>query len=238
MAITLPVEDIELARNMYFSPGYFYFFWRDVVAAKYSYHQIVTSNKLKPYREVWAGAIIAAHQTAATGRQHFVGLPDDEPPDIRIVSLEEVATKSGRLGTNLQRLEMEVTWCDIERGDTLLGHIDLKNKPAYQDMHLLIYLTRPPETMDFNGVRKTLKGRQVHLASIMVVAEVHEINNAPAPKDSYAVVSLLSEAQTAVSTTDQVSFFVQPEIIRVSKRGISTELMEGGTVRLVPPDPI
>jgi hypothetical protein len=68
------------------APGLYMDYWQQI-AKKYGNEQLHI-NKLKPYREVRNGAILAAMWTKTTDRKHFVSFPHDEPADVEIYSLQ------------------------------------------------------------------------------------------------------------------------------------------------------
>lgn len=221
----------EPVPGLFFSPGFYMAFWQNAVIGKFDMNTILTHQKFKPYRELWIGAIVAASQSSASDFQHFVAIPDDEPPDVEVARLVPV-TVNGKDGNSLERLPIEITRCDFYSGETLLGQIAKKNKPAWAGMKLAVYAygdegTEPP---DVQAIMKELHGQKVYLSDILVIRHI-------AHENLYEVSRLYPKpGQSHFSATDEKAFFMHPEVFKKSRRGLSTEWEHLGSLRLMPPD--
>lgn len=222
--ITQPVPGI------YFSPGFYMAFWENAVIGKFDPKTIISHVKFKPYRELWVGAIIAASQSAASDFKHYVAIPDDEPPDVEVARLVPVVV-NGKNGNNLERLPIEITRCDFFSGETLIGQITKKNKPAWAGMKLAVYAygdeeLGPPQ---LQTVLDELLKTRVYLADILIVryiaqAKTYEVTRVyPKPGQSY------------FDANDSKAFFRDPEVFRKNRRGLSTEWEHLGSLTLMPP---
>lgn len=94
------------------APGLYMKYWQAIVK-KYGITYLYT-NKLKSYREVRDGAILAALWTKVTGEKHFVSFPHDEPADVEIYSLSPKEF-NGKPSYQLQRVPVQLTRCSLSR---------------------------------------------------------------------------------------------------------------------------
>lgn len=192
--------------------------------------------KFKQYREVWLGAIIAAGHSKLTGVKHFVGLPNDEPPDVQIVKLNQERMPGGRIGTSIEALKVEITRCNLAENETLIGQIVKKNTPAYKDMTLAVYLYGG-DAVYMTEITKQIEALgEIHLAEIMVVGKVDAMVDQDLPKGTFAQVFLYPvPAQTTFNIADESAFFRIPAVLTAKNRGVSTKLTPIGVLRLLPP---
>lgn len=232
------IPQIELQPGYYFSPGFYKDFWINCIEKQFTEQTKLTNNKLKPYREVWIGAIFAALQTKITGIQHFVGLPPNEPPDIWVGRYVPVTTPKGRSGTNFDRMPIEITRCNLDAQETLFGQIKKKNKSAYSDTILLVYIYGAGKEVNFQEVADKIKlmGR-VYPSEILVIGQVDKTSNGIVfPRGTFAQTKLYPDGgQDIVNTSDNSAFFRNPEVMTSLKRGVSRDLKELGRMMLVPP---
>lgn len=217
------------------SPGRYQEFWRNKILPNFDREQLSSSSVLKPYRELWLGSIIAAAYTAGTGRKWFVGLGLSDPPDFILASTEAAESPSGRKGINLRQIGFEATWCDLSRGDTLLGHISLKNKPSYVGMEVLVYLTDSGvRAVDIAGVRDHLRKQRVYPDNIHVLLSLASLPGRPLLPGTFQLFSLKAPyMERILNLTD--SSFHRDNAIYDAGRGFRTEGVPMAVVDLQTP---
>lgn len=227
----------ELVPGIYFSPGFYQRFWQSSIIGQFDGKTVLSHVKLKPYREVWIGSILAASQTKITGNEHYVGLPPTEPPDVEIIARVPTKTPSGKPATNLNRMPVEITRSDLDQGETILGQIKRKNTDAYKGMVLVVYAYGGDNPTDFEAIRKELNTWNVKPASILEIGSVHRSEHGIIiPNGTFSVTRLYpSKSQNLVNLSDQKAFHYKPEMIRQEKRGVNPDLYEMGLLELMPP---
>jgi hypothetical protein len=232
------VKEIELEPGYYFSPGFYKSFWESRIEKKFPRNTINKNVKFKKYREVWLGAIIAAAQTKITGQKHFVGLPNSEPPDVLVVRFSPITTKKGSEGTNIDGMPIEITRCSLDDGEDLYKQIALKNKPAYTDTILAVYLYGGTMPFDMNEVgRKIMAEKKIYPSEILVIGNVERTSSIILPKGTFAQVKLYPEkGEDLINLNDSEAFFNYPGIMTTTKRGVSRKLEPLGKLRLMPPN--
>jgi len=232
------VTEIYLESGYYFSPGYYRDFWINKIENVFPEEVKNKNVKLKPHREVWVGAIIAAGHTKLTGIKHYVGLPHDEPPDVNILKLRDEVMASGREGLYAEILKIEITRCSLADKEELIEQIRRKNKPAWKGMTLAIYLYGHGEAIDMVKLAAQVKGLpEVYLAEIMIVGKVEKMLDEDLPQGTFAQVFLYPEvAQTTFNVNDESLFFRWPEVLKLGSRGINTKMTPLGTYRILAPD--
>jgi len=222
--------------GVFFSPAFYLAYWDNCILKNYSSDIILTNVKLKPHREVWIGAILAAAQTKVSGAQHFVGLPDNEPPDVDIVKYSAIKTTKGSRGTNMDRLHIEITRCSIDDGEDLYSQILKKNKPQYSNMILAVYLYGDQKPVDYEPVYKRLENIKIYLDEILVLALVGLTKSTPIPTKTFSVAKVWpSRGETILTSRDEKAFFRHPEVTQITQRGVSTVWKDLGTYELLPP---
>lgn len=233
------MQKLELKPGYYFSPGFYMDFWTHHIEEQFSEKVKLKHVRLKPYREVWIGAVFAALQTKITNVKHYVCVSEREPPDIYVCRFVPITTKYGSKGTNLDRLPIEITRCDMDSGEMLLDQILKKNKPAYTGNILLVYIYGAGKVVNFKEVVNDIKKiEQVYPSEIVVVGRVDKTDNGVIfPQGTFAQTKLYpDDGQHTVNLTDENSFFKSPEVIIATRRGVSRELKKLGNLMLVPPN--
>jgi hypothetical protein len=226
----------ELKPGVWFSPGFYQAFWDNSVSKRFTPDEIVQRVELKRHRELWVGAIFAASQSLS-GVQHFVGLPEDEPPDVEVVKFTETTTKKGTPATALSRIPLEVVRCDVSAGETLLGQIGLKNKKPWEGLSLLIYEYGNTVSSSYTGVYEALRKEKVLLSDIVVVTKV-DVTDAGIrlPDGSFTVTSLYPvKGQTLLNVNDSNAFFRYPEVVTKTGLGTGTKWKDMGSYKLLLP---
>jgi hypothetical protein len=232
------IQKIHLKHGYYFSPGYYRDFWINKIENVFP-EEIKNKNvKLKPYREVWVGAIIAAGHTKLTGIKHYVGLPPDEPPDVNILKLTNETMPSGREGTRAEVLRVEITRCSLADNEELINQIRRKNTLAYKGMTLAIYLFGGGETIRMEDLKALIMELpEIYLEEIMIIGKVEGMLGQELPEGTFAQIFLYPElAQTTFNINDESLFFRRPDVLTVKGRGISNEMRPTGTFRLLAPE--
>jgi hypothetical protein len=226
----LTVEDREVQVGDYYSPGFYMAYWDNGIVKYLPAQAVLNDNRLKKYRELWIGSILAAAQSKSTDSQYYVGLPLDEPPDVELAMMSHTKTASGRVGLEMNLIPVEIVRCDVMSGETLAMQITLKNKPAYANYIVAIYIFGGNPT-DLATINDELKKVKVYPVQITMVAQAVETESGILLSDpSYPV-----RAQTIVSRNDPKAFFKGHNIIHKQGRGIQSEPNLLGRARLLLP---
>jgi len=219
-------------------------YWQSCILKNFSSKTVQTHGKLKRHREVWVGAILAAGQTKAskkaTGRhiQHFVGLPNGEPSDVDVVRLVETTMPSGRTGTKLERLNIQITRCNLDEGETVLEQILKKNKPAYEGLILVVYVHGLKLKGDSEAIHQALKAEAVIYPSQIISVELAERTvSVILARDSYGLSQLYpGRGSSVINLHDPEAFFRSPDVIKADlPRGVTTQWQDLGRFELLPP---
>lgn len=225
-----------LTPGFYVSPGFYMAFWKNAVLKQFQTKTILEHQKFKPYREVWVGAIVAASRKLATGADHFVGLPATEPPDFVIARLIEEPFK-GIMSTRMERYHFEVTRCDFDAGETIIGQITKKNKPAWSSMGLVVYLLGNVGIVDFEQIYQELQGMEIVLESIVLVGTAYATPSGILMPQSYTVTQVFpSRGQNVSAINDPKAFFRHPEVFRPDGRATGVGWNDLGSFELMPPE--
>ncbi len=228
----------QLVPGVWLSPGFYLAYWENHINKLFTPKEIIERVELKQHREVWVGSIFAAAQFRASGIQHFVGLPSQEPPDVEVVRFLDTATAKGTPGTKVERIPLEVTRCNMAKGETLLGQIEKKNKPAYEGMSLLVYEYGSKKVSDYEAVHEALKQKEhVYFDTIISVAQVdHTANGLVLPDGTFAVTMLYPrKGQTPLNVSDPKAFFRYPEVVTKTQLAAGTQWEELGSYELLAP---
>jgi hypothetical protein len=218
------------------APGFYMKYW-DSIIKKYDGKGLM-SNKLKQYREVRNGAILAALWTKTTGRKHFVSFPSDEPADVEIYSLEDSEYK-GKPSYSLVRVPVQLTRCSLPDGETIVGQINNKNKQALANTTLVVHLTaNDGDTITLNDIVKEVQSiSPLYPKEVAIIAPLLDDSST---EQTFGQV-LLSSADTVgqfrtskVSLDDIDAFFEEPPIMH-SKKGTGRAITEHGEINLMLP---
>lgn len=232
------VKEIYLEPGYYFPPGVYQDFWENRIENVFSEDIKNKHIKLRPHREMWVGAMVAAAHTKNTKEKHYVGLPPDEPPDVLIVRLRHEKMKSGRIGTVVESLKVEITRCSMRDQENLIEQIKNKNTPAYKGMTLAVYLYGDDESFAMDKLREQiLELGTIHLREILVICKVSNMLGKDLAPGTYSQIFLHPVvAHTEFNVNDKSLFFKDPGILTANTRGVSTELTSTGKYRLLPPE--
>jgi hypothetical protein len=232
--------DRELSPDVYFSPGFYMAYWEACVLKKFSPEVIKTHNKLQKHREMRVGSIMAAANTKATNQQYFVGISEVDPPDILLMCLAQVVV-SGKVGTEPRYVHIEVTRCDLLAGETLIGQVLKKNKPANEGMVIALDVYGNDKPSDYQAVLNALKKEpKIYPSQIVAVESVGRTSRILLPLGSYGVTQLYPESGSSlVNRNDTAAFFRRPtEVLgrATPARGVSTEWQDLGKYTLLAPE--
>lgn len=226
----------DLKPGIFFSPAFYLAYWDNIILPNFPSEVIISNAKLKPYREMWLGAILAAAQTKASGIKHFVGLPESEPPDIDIVKFQPIKTPKGGLGTSLDRLNVEITRCSLDEGEDLYTQIIKKNKPAYQDMILAVYVYGDKREVDFDSLFVKLEKVKLFQSEVVIIAMVGLSSTPNGSVKTFSVSKVWPiKGETIFSSVDAKAFFRHPEVSKQTQRGIGRVWKDLGSFELMPP---
>lgn len=232
-----PIKKLEFKHGYYFSPGFYQDYWLKHIQDKVPNHDSFSNQKLEQYQELWLGSIFAALYTKSTGENYYVGLPDRDPPDVWVVRLEPIIYK-GREASRLERMPVEITRCHLDEGENLFDQIMRKNKPAYSNTVLLVYLYGFGGKVNFSNLAKRLsKLEKVYPIEIFVLAKVAHDGNATLKPNTFVGMMIYPEQrQQTVSLDDEQAFFVEPSVIAKGKLGFSRNLRPTEVRAVTPPD--
>lgn len=203
------------------APGLYMKYW-DSIVEKYNCENLM-SNKLKQYREVRTGAIIAALWTKTTGSKHFVSFSSIEPHDVEIYTLESTQL-NGIDSYRLVKLPIQLTRCSLSSSESVVEQIKKKNRSGLSGVTLIVHIhAEDGDTIDLREIAMSVQSMDpIFPIEIALVA--------PLPSDTAEAQKfgqvLLGGADTPrgytrtseVSLNDKEAFFVEPSVMR-SKKG-------------------
>lgn len=230
------IQDIQLAPGYFFAPGFYMNYWHSTILTNFDPQVVAFHGRLKQHREVWVGAHLAALKTYLSGEKHFVALPERDPPDVLVGSFTNVTVSSGRVGRNLSWFPIEITRCDMASSETLLQQIENKNTPAYTNTVLVVYLQGTDTVPSLQELYENIQAfEEVYLHEIIVLVELQaDANNVPS--GTFGFVQVYPNHETVVvDRNDHGAYFTEPNIFRVTGRGVQDEMENLGLIRLLPP---
>jgi hypothetical protein len=232
-----PHTESQLKPGLFFSPGFYMGYWRNCIEANFTSDIVWSHGKLQKHREMYTGAIMAAAQTKATKIPHFVGLPDDEPSDVDIVKLTEITMPSGRKGTVIERLNVQLTECNYGRNESILEQLKKKNKSTYQDIIVAIQVINRIEDSDFAGDFASIQTLdKVYPSEVLTVELVDIANNVRQPVGSFGLTRIYpKEGASLINRDDQEAFFFEPAVFTKSNKAVSIEWEDKGSFTLLTP---
>lgn len=215
------------------APGLYMKYWEYIVSEYGEDHLEI--NKLKTYREVRNGAILAALWTKTTGKKHFVSFPREEPADVEIFSLVS-KNFNGKPSYQLCRVPVQLTRCLLSSGEAILGQIIKKNKTSLENTTLVVHMIGEDNiTINLSEVIKQVhKIKKIYPREIVILAP---INDSGSVKQTFAQQLLYSSDDDRLRSIVKVNldetdaFFTEPQIMR-SKRGTGQAIEIAGKVRL------
>lgn len=227
--------EITLKPGYYFSPGFYLDYWTKTIMTNFDVPTVVGGNKLKRHREMWVGAHLAAAKTKLSGEKHFVSLPETEPPDVVIGTFRKIVVPSGRTAHKLDWYPIEITRCDAFSGEILEEQIEKKNRQAYERTVLAVYLQGAERVPDLQALAKSLRSKKVHLHEVIVMVQLQGKANNIA-EGSFGFVQVHPFYDTiVVNRDDSDAFFHTPNVRKVTGRGIQSDFIRLGQIKLLPP---
>jgi len=229
--------ELQLQSGYFFSPGFYLQYWQNQILPNFSNDDVAFGNKLKPHREVWIGAHLAALKTYLSGQKFLVGLPETDPPDVLVANFHTVKTASGKTGHNLNWFPVENTRCDAAAGEDLLGQILKKNKAAYENTILAVYLQGAEVVPDMHELSAALLALpKFYPHEVIVMVQLRDGANDGVSDGSFGFVQVYPTLDTAViGRSDTTAFFQEPHVMVTTGRGVQAERKPLGTIRLMPP---
>lgn len=217
------------------APGLYMNYWQSIVA-KHGADRLET-NKLKSYREVRNGAILAALWTKTTNQKHFVSFPSDEPADVEIYSLS-YEDYNGIPSYRLQKIPVQLTRCSLKDGETIAGQALKKNKESLKDTTLVVHLLGEENvTIDLNQiVADVRKIKPIYPREVVLLAPVVDSST---EEQSFAQLLIYSENDDRVRSSqvhlgDSDAFFTEPSVMR-SQKGTGQAIDIAGEFSLMIP---
>jgi hypothetical protein len=229
----------EMIPDIYLSPGFYMSFWEASIEQLFTPEQIKGHVELQQHRELRVGAIVAAGITRQSGVQHFIGIPQHDPPDILIMWHEEV-TLNGKKGTEPKYIHLEVVRCDFDNDESIINQALIKNKSNYRKMTIAIDITGTRKPESYNSAAEALDLLDtVHPSQYIAVEQVGVVGEASYQPGVYRITQLYpSQTSTRVWRIDDIAFFRTPTDVigrATPFRGISTKWQELGQFTLLPP---
>ncbi len=165
-----------------------------------------------------------------------MALPHDDPPDVLIGAFEETKLPSGRTGSRLDWFPIEITRCDEASGETLFGQIQKKNKQAYENMILVIYLQGANKIPDLADLSKSLNALQIfYPTEVIVIAELNAKAN-KVPLGTFAFAQIYPKYDSYVVRRDDINaYFTKPNVMRVTGRGVQSTPVRVADIEWMPP---
>jgi hypothetical protein len=232
-----PHVETELKPGLFFSPGFYMGYWQACIVGNFKPEIIWGHTKLQKHREMYAGAIMAAAQTKASGVKHYVGLPDDEPSDVDVVRLVEHTMNSGRVGSGIERLNVQLTECNFERGETFLDQFRNKNKPAYANIIVAVFVSNGYDTSDFASNFSVIQSLgKIYPSEVLTVESVDVVNGLRVPAGTFGLSRIYPKpGSSVVNLDDPEAFFMEPSVFSKTRKQVSVEWEDLGSLTLLPP---
>lgn len=210
-------------------------YWQ-AIAKKYGESKL-NIGKLKPYREVRNGAILAALWTKASGRKHFVSFPHDEPSDVEIYSLRPTTFK-GRHSYYLVKIPVQLTRCSLSDGETIVGQVIKKNKPALSGTSLVVHVLGE-DNVKLNLNEIVAEVRQIKEIFPKEVALLAPIEDSDTSEQTFGQLLIYSREDnqvrlSKVHTGEDSAFFTEPQVMQ-SERGTGQAIEHSGQFSLMLP---
>lgn len=217
------------------APGLYMKYWQAIV--KKHGPDALDVNKLKTYREVRNGAILAALWTKATGSKHFISFPHDEPADVEVYRLAPRKFQ-GKLSYELQKIPVQLTRCSLANGETISGQIIKKNKCSLENMTLIVHMIGEDNTtINLNKiVEDVARIEKIFPREIAVIAPIEDPGS---NQQTFAQLLVYSRDDnrpraSRVNLGEKDAFFDTPSVMR-SHRGTGRAIELSGEFSLMLP---
>jgi hypothetical protein len=201
------------------APGLYMDYWQSI-AKKYGNDRL-NIGKLKPYREVRHGAILAALWTRTTGRKHFVSFSHEEPADVEIYSLQPTVYND-RPSYHLAKIPVQLTRCSLASGETVAGQVIKKNKPSLSETSLVVHMIGEDNvTMDLNEI--VAEVRQIENIYPKEIALLAPLDDATTREQTFGQLLIYHREGTQVRlskvhTGESDAFFTEPSVMQSQRR--------------------
>ncbi len=234
------VDYIDMEKRLFkpadkIAPGLYMNYWASIVSKYGDDH--LNINKLKQYREVRNGAILAAMWTKTTGRKHFVSFPQDEPSDVEIYSLLPTIYKD-KPSYHLTKIPVQLTRCSSADGETVAGQVAKKNKASLAETSLVVHMLGEDNVkLDLNKiVDEVLRIGSLHPKEIVLLAPIEDKSTI---EQTFAQLLIYHREEiqvrsSRVHTGDTEAFFTYPSVMQ-SQRGTGRALDADGEFNLLLP---
>lgn len=230
-------KSIRLQSGYYFSPGFYLNYWKNSILNNFDANTVAFGRKLKQHREIWIGAHLAALKTKLSRNKYFVALPDSDPPDALIGTFSKIIIPSGRTGHELNWFPVEITRCDASSEEDLYDQIIKKNTAAYEKVVLAVYLQGAEKIPDLKSLLDKISVLpKVYLHEIIIMVQLKDDDADPAA-GTYGFVQVFPGYETEIlNRNDPDSFFLEPNAMQITGRGIQSEKKRLGSIILLPPE--
>lgn len=217
------------------APGLFMQYWQ-AIAKKYGESHL-NMGKLKAYREVRNGAILAALWTKTSGRKHFVSFPHNEPADVEIYSLRPT-THRGHPSFNLAKIPIQLTRCSLSDGETIAGQVLKKNKPSLSETSLVVHVIGQDNVkLNLNEIIAGV--RQIEEIFPKEIALLAPLEDNSTSEQTFGQLLLYHRDDnqvrlSKVHTGEKDAFFTKPQVMQ-SERGTGQAIEPAGQFSLMLP---
>lgn len=234
------LSSLEIKPGLYFSPGFYMAYWQGCILAQFPLDVVEKHTAMTKYRELFVGAILAGANTLASGgTQYFVGLPATEPPDIDLMYYEPTVV-NGKKGVIRRHIDVEIVRCNMEAGETPLGQIKIKNKPAYKNMIVAVFMEGQVNAIDAEAINKALQSEPtIYPSEILLVLNGNMAEALAWPDGTFGLARVYpGPGSSVMNISDEKAFFRIPEVVGNTNpmRGVSEEWRDlGPGLTILPP---
>lgn len=214
-------------------------YWHGCVLKQFPIKTIETHTAMTKYRELFVGSILAAANTLASGGiEYYVGLPPDEPPDVDLMYMEPVKVH-GKDGVQRKHIYVELVRCNMEAGEDISTQVLKKNKPAYKDMVVAVFMEGPVSKIDYAAIEKVLNEQEtIYPSEILLVMNADMAGPVLLPAGSFGLARIYPKpGSTIVNLNDNKAFFRTTDVVgdAMPRMGVSTDWQDLGPLTIAPP---
>jgi hypothetical protein len=229
----------EIKPGLYFAPGFYMAYWHECILKRFPIKTIERHNAFTKYRELFVGSILAAANTLGSGgTEYYVGLPATEPPDVELMYYEPTTVK-GKAGNIRKHIEVEITRCNLNVGETIVGQIINKNVAAYKDMILAVFMEGEVRHIDYKAIQAALgKEEVIYPSSIVLVTSANMAGTILLLPGSFGLSQLYPKpGSSLINLNDANAFHRKTDVVgnAIPFRGVSTDWQDLGPFTLAPP---
>lgn len=213
-------------------------YWHGCILKQFPIKTVETHTAMTKYRELFVGSILAAANTLASGIEFYVGLPPDEPPDVDLMYMKPTIV-NGKQGTTRKHLYVEIVRCNMGAGETIQGQALKKNKPAYKDMIVAIFMEGSVPKVDYPAIEAALKNEAViYPSEILLVMNADMAGPVLLPAGSFGLSRLYPRpGSSVVNLNDNKAFFRTTDVVgdATPRIGVATEWQDLGPLTIAAP---